>query len=67
MTDSRFVWDLGTYCINHCAKVKYESSPISICSCYRIASNHQRSEFNKISSNNKNNIKRFKLKMFLIK
>jgi hypothetical protein len=64
-TESRFVWDFGSYCINYCAKMRYESSPISICSCHRISSNHRQSELNKISSINNN--EQFKLKGFLIK
>jgi len=65
MNESRFIWDFGSYCINHCAKIKYESSPIGICSCYRISSNHRRSELNKKSSINNNN--QFKIKTFLFK
>ncbi len=65
MNESRFVWDFDTYCINHCAKMKYNSYPISICSCHRIASNHRRSEFNRISSINNND--HIKLKSFLVK
>ncbi len=65
MNESRFVWDFGTYCINHCAKMTSQSSPISICSCYRISSNHRRSEPDRDPSSINNNHP-FKLKTFLI-
>ncbi len=43
VSESRFVWDFGSYCLNYCAKIKFKLSSVSICSCQWISSNHQRS------------------------
>jgi hypothetical protein len=65
MNECRFVWDFGSYCLNHCANIKFRLSAVSICSCQWISSNHRQSTFNKMSHlhNDDSN----KMKTFLIK
>ncbi len=54
MNESRFVWDFGSYCIKHCAKIKFKLSAINICSCQWISSNHRQATPNTISSSDDN-------------
>ncbi|UJR17858.1 hypothetical protein I4U23_004757 [Adineta vaga] len=58
--DSRFVWDFGSFCFSYCAKMKYRPSPVSICSCQWISSNHRRGLFERFLLKNNNDIFRIK-------
>jgi len=51
MTESRFVWDFGSYCLNYCAKTRFEFTAVSVCSCQWISANYRRSMLNPILNN----------------
>ncbi len=46
IVESRFLWDLSSYCINYCSRVNGQIPPIGVCSCHRITSHHRRMTFN---------------------
>ena len=51
MSENRFVWDFGSYCLNYCTKTKFELTAVSVCSCQWISANYRRSIHETIVNN----------------